>query len=404
MQIRYQCIECGRKYETSSKIMYVCPVCSAFQTKEEPVHGVLRVLLPYDDLKKSVQGISFNIKDLLPIEDHFMPDYPVGNTPLMKSDKIAVDTGYHNLYFKDETRNPTGSVKDRASVLVAGFARQNNKNKVVVASTGNIAASMAAVSAAAGLECITFVPKTISRSRLVQIMIYGAKVVCVDGSYDDAFNLAIEYSEKYAAVCRNNAYNPFTIEGEKTVGFEIFQQLDYSVPDYIFVPTADGTMLSSIYKGFYDLFQFDWLPEMPKLVAVQVDGHNSIVNAIRTGKIENTSDNPTIADSLDVKVSRNAFLALKDLDSTCGLGVSVNDRELIYAQKYLAENLGVFVEPAGAASYAGFLRLKSFIDKKEKVVFILSANGLKNVNQVSQNIQFPEPIPPELSAVPEDIY
>ncbi|MBN1153635.1 threonine synthase [candidate division KSB1 bacterium] len=403
MQIRYQCIECGRKYETNSNIMYVCPVCSAFQNPKEPMHGVLRLLLPYDQLKTQIDQFSFSPDELMPVDRQFMPNYPVGNTPLFKSDRIAKELGFENLYFKDDSKCPTGSSKDRASLLVAGFAVKNNESKVVLASTGNIAASMAGVSAAANLKCITFVPATISKAKLAQIMIYGAQVVLIDGSYDDGYELAIEYMLKYGGICRNTAYNPLTIEGMKTLSLEIYKQLDYSVPDYIFVPCGDGTMLSGIYKGFYDMFQFDWFGEMPKLVAVQAEGYDAIVNGFTTGVIKNSAEKQTIADSLSVKIPRNAFLALKALESTCGLGVTVSNEEIRSAQHYLARTIGIFVEPAAAASFAGFRKLKNKIDNNAKIVLILSACGLKDIDSISQNIRIPDPVSPKLSSLPEEL-
>ena len=383
--------------------MYVCPVCSAMQHPQEPIRGVLRVLLPYDQLKITIDQFSFTSDELLPVTSQFMTSFPVGNTPLFRSDRIERELGFEHLFFKNDSLNPTGSINDRASLSIASFAVKRNEKKVVLASTGNLAASMASISAAADLNCVAFIPATISRQKLAQILTYGTHVVLIDGSYDEAYDLAIDYKNRYGGICGNAVYNPYSIEGMKTIAYEIYRQLDHSVPDFIFIPSGNGTLLSSIYKGFYDMFQFDWFVEMPRLVAVQAEGNDAIVNALSSGVIKNISGKPSIADSLNISIPRNAHLALKDIESTCGFGINVNNQEIRCAQDYLAKHLGIFVEPAAAVAYAGFVKYKHNLAKEAKIVLMLTGCGLKSASDITKRIKYPKPIPPNLSSIPEEI-
>ncbi|MCG2716912.1 MAG: pyridoxal-phosphate dependent enzyme, partial [Candidatus Marinimicrobia bacterium] len=236
IKFTYQCSECGREYNITPDIM-VCPECSKIQEPDKPLRGILEVVLNGKTDKK------LSVLNFLPVDNQYFPNIPVGNTPLWKPTILNKELGFPNLFIKDDTRNLTGSLKDRASYLVAAFAKREGISEIVVASTGNAASSMAGVGAAAGLNITIFLPESAPRAKMVQSLQYGARVIMVAGNYDRAFDLSLEFSRKSKNfLSRNTAYNPLTIEGKKSVSLEIYQTLKRS-PDFVFVPTGDGVIL-----------------------------------------------------------------------------------------------------------------------------------------------------------------
>jgi len=361
--------------------MMLCPKCSQSQRPDEPLRGILEVMI---DGHFHYQP---KMSDLLPVEAKYFPQIPVGNTPLWKPANLGRDLGFPNLYIKDDTHNLTGSLKDRASYLVAAFAKREKITAIALASTGNAASSMAGVGAAAGLEITIFLPETAPKAKMVQSLQYGAKVISVAGTYDDAFDLSLEYSRKYNILSRNTAYNPLTIEGKKTVALEIYHQLE-KVPDYVFVPTGDGVILGGMYKGFKDLLKFGIIEKIPTIVAVQAEGSNAIAKAFESGNFTPISA-CTIADSISVGIPRNGYYALKQLRQYNGKCVTVTDEAILAAQKELSAKTGLFAEPAAAASFAGFLKMQGEIDKDATVVLLVTGNGLKDIDSAMKKIDFP---------------
>ncbi|MBD3291193.1 pyridoxal-phosphate dependent enzyme [candidate division KSB1 bacterium] len=396
MNFEYRCVECGRNYDPGEKIMYVCPVCARLRKPKEPMHGILRVILPYSELSLELDRYSLQPHTLLPVEPEYLPSYAVGNTPLIAPHKIREQLGLPNLYLKDEGRNPNGSINDRASLLNTALAKKMNENKVIVASNGNEAAAVAGISSFCGLECVAFLPEDAPRTSVVQSMIYGAKVIRVKGCYDDAYELSIRYTDKQGGINCSTAYNPFTIEGKKTAALEIYNQLDCTAPDYVFIPTSDGDVLSGIYKGFYDLFQFDWIMKIPRLIAVQAEGSDSIVKGIKCNKIEPVPDASTIAESMCASLPLNGYMALKDIDRSEGFGVVVSDREILDAQHYLGQNAGIFSDLATAAAFAGLLKERSRLEKDAIVVILATGSGLTDIAAASKNVVLSNPIEPQV--------
>ena len=260
----YVCSECGRKYPLEPQVM-VCPHCAQAQEADRPLRGVLEVAL------RGETGGAWDVCDLLPVSRSYFPPIPVGDTPLWEPGRLRESTGLSRLFIKDDSANPTSSLKDRASYLVAAYARERHIADIVVASTGNAASSMAGVGAAAGLNVTIFVPQTAPRAKLVQSLQYGARVITVAGNYDRAYELSLEYSRRYGGLSRNTAYNPLTIEGKKTAALEICKQLGRA-PDFVFVPVGDGVILSGVYKGFRDLVQLGVISRVPVVYAVQAEG------------------------------------------------------------------------------------------------------------------------------------
>jgi len=389
----YTCSECGREYEIHPSRM-VCPECAKNQSPDEPLRGILEVML---DGRVSSPEDPFAF---LPVEKRYFPSVPLESMPLWQSARLTDKTGFTHLYLKDDTRQLTGSLKDRASLLVAAFARREGIREITVASTGNAGSSMAGIGAATGLQITLFLPKNAPRAKMIQALQYGARVIPVDGNYDRAFDLSLAYSQKGKTLSRNTAYNPLTIEGKKTVSLEIFRQLK-DIPDMIFVPVGDGVILSGVYKGFRDLKHQGLTNRIPHVVAVQAEGSDAIAQALKKGSFTPITAS-TLADSISVDIPRNGYYALKQLKENDGSCVTVTDEEILQAQKELASTSGLFAEPAAAASYAGFLKIKQSIPKDKKVVLLITGNGLKDTGSAQKGILFPNQAISSLEALDHD--
>ena len=380
LTFEYKCSQCDANYEIIPELM-LCPECEPGKKSGEPLRGVLEV-----EFKGS--PISNDPLDYLPVEREFFPDIPVGNTPLWHPERLFKKHDFPELYFKDDGLNPTGSLKDRASLLVAAFAKKNYIDEVVVASTGNAGSSMAGVGAAAGLKVKLFLPKTAPPAKMIQSLQYGADLVLAEKNYDQAFALSIQYSKKFGGMNRNTAYNPMTIEGKKTVSIEIFNQLG-RVPEHVFVSVGDGVILSGLYKGFRDLLQLKQIPRMPEIHAIQASGSSSIFKAMFSGEFQELAAE-TVADSISVNTPSNGYLALKNLKSYGGHCITLTDEEILFAQKDLSSSCGLFSEPAAAAAYAGFSKQKQNLDSNSTCVVLLTGNGLKDINSASKKILKPQ--------------
>jgi len=377
MSILYRCCECGRTFHEEGPV-YVCARCGDARKPGEPLRGVLRVDLPWEDLGKSLDRETFHPHPLLPAYGDSIPAYPVGGTPLVAPGRIRRDLGYPGLHLKDEGLNPTGSLKDRASLLVAAQALHHGIDRIVVASTGNAASAMAGVAAFCGLRVKVYVPAGTPPAKLAQISAYGAEIVTVDGTYDDAFELSLEDTRRGGGLNRNTAYNPMTIEGKKTAALEIFMQLGGRAPDAVFVPVGDGVILSGISKGFRDLVELGWIEKPPRLVAVQAAGCDAFVRGLETGAVTRLPGAATVADSIRVEAPRNGIMALQDVAAAGGFGVRVSDEAILSARSYLGRMAGVYSEPAAACAFAGFLAARAEVPADALAVVLLTGSGLKD--------------------------
>jgi threonine synthase len=388
----FLCSECDKSFEITEKMM-VCPECSYQQRDLEPLRGLLEVNIT-KRARETPAHLDFS--DLLPVERRYFPRIPVGNSPLWTPLNLRKLHGYDRLFIKNDSTNPTFSFKDRASHLVAAYATKLGVKKIVVASTGNAASSMAGIGASAGLNVVIFLPKNAPLAKMVQSLQYGAQVIRVDGSYDAAYELSMAYARQYGGMSRNTAYNPMTIEGKKTVSLEIFRDLKMSAPDYIFVPTGDGSILSGVYKGFADLLKLGFIAKMPIVYCVQANGSNAIAQAMKSSSNEfNTITSCTIADSLAVDVPRAGYLALKYLNQHKGREIVISDEEILAAQLELSSKEGLFVEPAAAAAYAGFVAAsrRDQLPHKAKVVILATGSGLKDPDSAQHKVvEPPKPI------------
>lgn len=376
-----KCVLCGSEYD-ENEVMYTCPKCGN--------DGILFIELDYknisfkkDSLKDRPQNI-LRYHELLPIKDvENSPMLNVGMTPLYKSTRLNSFLQLPNLYIKDDGRNPTASFKDRASFVVVKKAMELGFDSITTASTGNAASSLAGISASVGIKSYIFVPETAPRAKIAQLLAFGATVFAVRGSYDEAFDLCIKASKAFGWYNRNTAYNPYTIEGKKSVSFEIWEQMNFSVPDKIFVSVGDGVIYSGVYKGFYDLFSLKLIDKMPEVIGVQAENSSPIAKAFEEGKerVEPINNPQTIADSISVGYPRNGNMALNLARKYNGKFIKVKDEEILNAIPLLGKLTGVFGEPAGVAPLAGLIKMKNEnkLDEKEKIVVIISGNGLKDI-------------------------
>ncbi|HZM13930.1 MAG TPA: pyridoxal-phosphate dependent enzyme [Bacteroidales bacterium] len=269
----YKCNDCGREYSTFG-ILYLCPWCSTGNSNTAPPKGVLRILYDYQKIRKSITGFT-DLKNngfvsLLPIASiGSLPPLRVGNTPLYPVTELDGSRLPFSLRLKDDSQNPTWSFKDRASALVSAFAKEKKLGIIVAASTGNAGSSLAGICASQKQKAVIIVPETAPLAKLTQIIMYGATLIPVKGTYDEAFALSVEATEEFGWYNRNTAFNPLTIEGKKTVSFELFEQMGNLVPDRIFISAGDGVIVSGIYKGFEDLLELNIIDRMPVMVVIQ---------------------------------------------------------------------------------------------------------------------------------------
>lgn len=376
----YQCVNCGKNWDNSI-FRYLCPICSATNTDGMPPKGVLFIHYSYSNIDDKLP-----IKDLLfslwPIKNEkSLPPLKVGETPLYKYSQLGNEELDFDLYIKDDSQNPSYSFKDRASSLVSAYAKENQIKTIITASTGNAGSSLAAICASQNQEAIILLPKSAPIAKLTQVEMYGAQLIKVDGNYDKAFNESIKLSEEKQWFNRNTAYNPLTIEGKKSVSFEIFEQLNEQVPDLVFVPVGDGVIISGVYKGFEDLMKIGKIKQMPIIIAVQSDKSANIIHNLNTEPLDFPAAT-TKADSISVDVPRNFYMTKYFIEKYNGETCEVTDQEIQDAAYKMSSSYGLFAEPASAAAFAGFLSYKKQkrITKKHKIIILNTGSGLKDIS------------------------
>lgn len=384
MKFTYLCTECGAVYKLDPALT-TCPECRKKQQADEPLRGVLEVHAE-GELKG---GIQQQIENLLPVPQEFFPPVPRISGELWQPENLRKALDMPHLYIMNDSSNPTGSFKDRASALVSAYAKQNGIDTIVLASTGNAGSSMAGLGAAAGQKIVLFLPAAAPPAKMIQALQYGATVYKVDGNYDMAYDLSLEYSAREGGMNRNTAWNPMTMEGKKTISLEIYRQLGEKNPDRVIVPTGDGCILGGVYKGFKDLLQFGLIDKMPQITAVQAAGSNALYRAWKNGSFD-TVPSATVADSISVDIPRNGYTALRYINKYGGDVITVSDEQIISAQAHLSRHAGLFTEPAGAASWAGLLKMKEEISPGETVIVLATGSGLKDTATALKGIEMPE--------------
>ena len=411
-----RCSLCGTEY-TPGEVTYTCPKDG----------GNLDVVLDYEAIKGTYQPEDLRSRSdsslwrflpLLPVSappGDSTPLHAAGGTPVFKLTSPAERLGLQNLWLKDESKNPTASFKDRASAIVVARAQEIKAEVVVTASTGNAGAALAGMSAAIGQKAVIFAPKSAPQAKVAQLLVFGAKVILVDGTYDDAFDLSVKCSDEFGWYCRNTGYNPFTAEGKKTAAFEIWEwwqdahremhmligaDVEHK-PLTIFVSVGDGNIISGIHKGFKDLRQLGWIARMPRIVGVQAEGSAAIANAFH-GNTETITpvSAKTLADSISVDLPRDGVRAVRASRETDGTYIKVTDDEILKALAELG-GIGIFAEPAGAAAYAGLVKgtASGVVGGDDPILVLNTGSGLKDINAAMRAVHEAPILEPTLEAV-----
>ena len=421
----FKCTLCGAEYDRDS-VRYVCP--------NHGDDGVLDTILDYPaiagltDPAKVSDSRDYSIwryAPLLPVYDaaKSAPPLQVGWTPLYRSTTLGAGLGLGSLYFKDDGRNPTASLKDRASAVVVARAREMGVGMMTTASTGNAGAALAGLAAAAKMPATIFVPQTAPQAKIAQLLVFGARVLLVKGTYDQAFDLCLKATKSFGWYCRSTAYNPYTVEGKKTAAYEVCEQLalpgsaagsgrgassrtaagaGWKAPDRIFVSVGDGNIISGLWKGLRDLAALGWIDKMPRLMGVQAEGSAACHDAWKAGteKITPVSAK-TVADSISADLPRDGVRAVRAVRDTGGAYLTVTDDEILAAIPELARGEGIFSEPAASAAYAGLKKAVALglVESHETIVCLLTGNGLKDVASAMKAAGAGTVIEPTLEAV-----
>ncbi|MPM20170.1 Threonine synthase [bioreactor metagenome] len=373
-----KCVKCGREYAAVPNVT-TC-VCG----------GILDIKYDYGYVKKNMTPAvlaerpytMWRYRELLPVEETTkVPPLRVGWSPLYKADRLAAELGLKNLWVKDDGQNPTASLKDRASAMAIAKAFEAGASTIACSSTGNAASSLAGGAAAAGLKSYIFVPSRAPKGKVAQLMIFGATVISVDGSYEDTFSLSALAIEKWGWYNRNAAINPYLSEGKKTVSLEIAEQLGWKMPDFVALSVGDGCTIAGVWKGFRDLYEAGLIDRLPRLISTQAEGCCPLNRAISENAPWRPMEENTLADSIAVGVPRNPDKALAAIRESDGIAVNVSDEEILEAMRLLGRTQGVFGEPAGVTGTAGVKKAleKGLIPGSASVVTIVSGNGLKDV-------------------------
>ncbi|MFL7813418.1 MAG: threonine synthase [Anaerolineales bacterium] len=403
----YRCSICGKTYQPD-EVTYTCPADG----------GILDVLLDYESLKgKHPRELILEGEESL---WRYFPLIPVssligegttlraaGWTPTFSPPQLREKLGLKQLWVKDESGNPTASFKDRASAILVARAQEIGAEVIVTASTGNAGAALAGMAAAVDQKSVIFAPKSAPPAKIAQLLIFGAQVILVDGSYDDAYQLSLEATAEYGWYNRNTGYNPFTAEGKKTAAYEIWEQVllkqDLDRPLVIFVSVGDGNIISGIHKGFRDLQQIGQIQTMPRIIGCQSTGSAAIYNAFVSGKeeiIPVSAD--TLADSISVNMPSDGLRALRAATQTGGAYVAVEDQQILQAISDLGE-VGIFAEPAGATSYAGLKKALAdgLVNADDPILVLNTGSGLKDIQAAREAAGDAPIIPPNLESVKE---
>jgi threonine synthase len=404
MTYHFKCTLCGSEYDPKTT-RYVCP--------KHDDDGILDTVFDYKQINATTSpkvisdSRDFSIwryAPLLPLDDvrKSAPPIHVGWTPLYRSTTLGAQMGLSNLYFKDDGRNPTASFKDRASAVVVAKARELGVEIITTASTGNAGAALAGLAAAAKMPAVIFVPQTAPQAKIAQLLIFGARVILVKGTYDQAFDLCLEVSKEFGWYCRNTAFNPYTVEGKKTASIELCEQLGWKAPDTIFVSVGDGNIISGLWKGLRDLLALGWIDKMPKLMGIQAEGSAACYNAWKAGTEKITVINAqTVADSISADLPRDGVRAVRAVRETSGAYLTVTDDEILAAIPELARGEAIFSEPAASATYAGLKKAvkQGLVKSDETVVCMLTGNGLKDISSAMKVAGAGTVIEPTLDAV-----
>jgi threonine synthase len=391
------CVVCGRASPPPASAG-TCTFCA------DPF-AVLDVQYDMDTVRSSItrQPLAgrpptlWRYHELLPIEpDPIAFAWPVGFTPIIEAPRLAEWAGVSRLRLKDDSRNPTASFKDRASSVGVLHALQQGADTIACASTGNAASSLAGFAAMAGLPAVIFVPQRAPDPKVAQLLMFGADVRRVRGTYAQAYELCTAECESHAWYNRNCAINPYLVEGKKTCGLEIAEQTAGDLPDWVVVSVGDGCTIAGIAKGLRQMHQLGLIDRVPRVLGVQADGMAPVAEAFESGKLTPEFQGDTFADSIDVPVPRNwrkAVAAVRDAD---GAFVRVTDEQTTEAMKSAGALSGVFAEPAAAASVAGVKQAtaEGIFSPRTDALAVITGSGLKDVAAAMRVVGQPTEVEP----------
>ncbi|MDD1770025.1 MAG: threonine synthase [Methanomassiliicoccales archaeon] len=381
MSFVVRCLECGR--ETREPYADSCPSCG----------GGLNVQMDLEPLKKLSLGTLrrrpigvWRYAEFLPVDSKKAVSLKEGGTPLYDCRSLAKEVGVRRLHVKHEGMNPTGSFKDRGMTVGVSRAVELRCKVVGCASTGNTSASLAAYAAKAELKCVVLLPSgKVALGKLAQALFYGARVIMVDGNFDDAL-MIVRQLAKDGDLYILNSINPFRPEGQKTIGFEIADQLGAELPDKIVVPVGNAANIWAIYKGLKEWQELGWIDEMPQLIGVQAEGSNPIARAFREHRndFDPVAEPETIATAIRIGNPASGKKALRAIYETDGYVTDVSDKEILDAQVLLGRKEGIGVEPASAAAIAGVVKLRreGIVGANDSLACVCTGNVLKDPDTV----------------------
>ena len=391
----YRCLACGT-LQAATFPGFTCPACG--QNLEVVYDYAAAARRPFLDRRDI-----FRYASVLPLRNlDLIPRVRVGQTPLYRAERLDAQAGQAQVWVKDDGQNPSASFKDRAGAVALAVARERGASVIAGATTGNAGSSMACLAASVGMSCVIFLPENAPPAKIAQLLVFGAKVIAVRGSYDDAFDLCGEVCQARGWFNRNTGSNPFTREGKKTCSFEVWEQLGGRVPDWMVVCTGDGNIISGIWKGWRELKELGLTQTLPRLVCAQSEQSAAISQAVwalqKNGVPPRWSDviiepvqATTLADSISVDIPRDGLAAVRAVLESGGVAVTVPDADILAAIPELARGSGVFAEPAAASSWACLKRLahSGQIKPGETAVCLVSGNGLKDVASARRSVGDP---------------
>jgi threonine synthase len=403
------CVICGER-QPSDYDGYVCP--------HHGNEGILDVRYDYEavgerltreTLASNPDQTMWRYRPLMPIsEDAEVPPLTVGGTPIYDAPRLASQLGLRQIWVKDEGRQPTASLKDRASAMAVVKGLEAGAEIITTASTGNAAAALSGLCASVGQRNVIFVPESAPQAKIAQLLAYGSKVALVDGTYTDAFELCMEACAHYGWYNRNTGYNPYMTEGKKTAGLEILEQLDWKPPNAVFVSVGDGSIIGGVHKAMKDAMGLGWIDASPRIFGIQSAGSDFLVQAFEND--EDVVTKPpisahTVADSISADLPRDRVKAMAAVKDTDGAYLRVSDDDILAAVPVMARGSGVFAEPAGAAAYAGLVAAvdRNLISGDDTVLLLSTGSGLKDVASAMKAVEMagtrPMHIEPSLEAL-----
>lgn len=402
------CVACGKKLLPG--LNYNCPDCGGILTVEYHYERIDKDKLRCD-LERPIESI-WQYKALLPIKNETnIVSLREGATPLLEVGNLGEEYGFESVMVKDETRNPTGSFKDRPTCVGISKAIELGVETVTIASSGNAAAAVAGYSAKAGIKSFVFVPESTPLGKVCQALTYGARIIKVKGNYSNSFRLALEATKKYNWVNLTSTFlNPYTLEGDKTVAYELYYQLNGEVPDYVVVPIGAGPLLHGILKGYRELEALGFISKTPAMVGVQAERCSPIVQAYESNSqaVKSSEIGSTIASGIAdplIGYEQDGTLTLKAIYESRGIAVSVSEEEIADAVHELGSKEGLYAEPTGATCWAGYKKLlkQNRITGDESAVLMLTGHGLKQPLAGSAQDEGIPVVVPNLSALEEQI-